>query len=187
MSSELKIIRVVVCVRGSTGSAWLRPLPRDDEVALIRAARPGKLLRKRSRSDGRLRLVGSAGGGGGLLAGGGGGKGWDAGTGCGCARVAECVGGATRKEGRCCCAFARSCSAIRRLCARRRHRTVSTTSTQMMIMTGGTIAATSTTPDGLFGSHKVKIYRSKGGCRHSRRGRCIRVPDVGVSADYQAR
>ena len=80
MSSELKNtgggcvgprVRTCPCVRGSTGSTRLPPsLPR--ELPLSRAARPGKLVRRRSRNDGRRAVFGGAGGGG-LLEGGGGG------------------------------------------------------------------------------------------------------------------
>ena len=157
MSSELNSGRGrgdrCAYVRGNTGSARLRPLSR--ELPLSRAARPGKLLRKRSRKDGRR--VGSGAAGCGLFEGGGGGGAGGrngelgGGAGTGSAGVVDGVG--TAELG--CCSFALSSSAMRRLSARLRHSTVNTISPQMTRTTGGTMAAVSTPPDALLGCRRA--------------------------------
>ena len=183
ISSELKSARArgdrCACVRGSTGSARLRPLPR--ELPLIRAARPGKLLRKRSRKDGRR--VGSGAAGCGLLEGGGGGMGrgrngeLGGGAGTVSAGMVDCVGAAELG----CCSFALSCTAMRRLSARLRHTTVSTTSPQMMRTTGGTMAAASTPPDVLLGCRGGLSFR-EGWRKTSRNGGTHEEDDDDASA-----
>lgn len=153
MSSELKTTCRCVCARGNTGSTRLRPLPR--ELPLIRAARPGKLLRKRSGKDGRR--AGSAGATGfGLLdgRGGGGGRDGEMGRGTGAASVPAVTG---------CAAFVLACS-MSRLSARLRHSTVSTTSRQIKATTGGIMAAASTPPDvGLLDWRTLIVWSESGG------------------------
>lgn len=135
MSSELKNGSGGAWARGSTGSTRLPPLPRvPPELPLSRAARPGRLLRMRSRMDGRR--AGGSGAGRGLLEGGGGGRG-ELGR-----DAVDCVGAAgasaSASTGRC----------SRRLCTRLCHSTVNTTNREAQRAMGSTIAAASTPPEG---------------------------------------
>ena len=142
MSSELKSScgSGGACMRGSTGSARLHPLPRvPPEPPLSRAVRPGRLMRMRSRRDGR-RAGGS--GGRGLFEGGGGGGGELGWAAVNCATASMETG---------CCGCALSCSATRRLCARLCHSTVNTTNREMPRMMGSNITAASGPPDRLLG------------------------------------